>query len=377
MAAILEALLPYVKKVVTDMAEEEVRLLPCVRGEMEKLGWNLDNVKAFIADAERRRITDQLVEGWVTMLKGVMYDATDVLELGQLKVEERRESKLNRSMEKMPGCCHPFLFCLRNPVFAHKIGSRIKELNQRLEDIHKEAAKFNFTANLMSYQERRTESAEYSNNKRMTSEFTPSAVVGEKLEKDTKLLVQELKITTDENHNTLKVVSIVGMGGMGKTTLAQNIFKDAAIEEHFKTKIWLSITQQFNEVELLMSAIKLAGGDPGVEQDNTLLVQTLTNTLSASKFLLVLDDMWTIRAWESVLRVPVVNASNKQPGSRVLITSRFDDLAAQMQHSFYQHHVSPLDRDDAWSLLKNQLPHPPNQDVNVSEVVCAPMWEAE
>ncbi|TVU23251.1 hypothetical protein EJB05_25604, partial [Eragrostis curvula] len=368
MAAVLEALLPYVMKMITNMAEEEVGLLLGVHGEMEKLGRNLGNVKAFLADAERRRIRDELVQGWVRMLKGVMYDATDVLELGQLKAEERRESKLGRSMEKkMPDCCQPFLFCLRNPVFAHKIGSRIKELNQRLEEIHKEAAKFNFIANLSSYPEQRPEAAEYSRGHRMTSEFIPSAVVGEQMERDTRLLVQEL-ITTDENHVTLKVVSIVGMGGMGKTTLAQKIFKDTTIDEHFKTKIWLSITQQFNELELLRSAIKHAGGDLGVEQDNTLLTRTLTNTLSANKFLLVLDDMWSARAWESILGVPVTNASYKQPGSRVLVTTRFQDLAPQMHQPFYLHRVNPLDEDDAWSLLKNQFSQPSNQVARVDHL---------
>ncbi|TVU23261.1 hypothetical protein EJB05_25615, partial [Eragrostis curvula] len=366
MAAVLEALLPYVKKMITDMAEEEVGLLLGVHGEMEKLGRNLGNVKAFLADAERRRIKEELVQGWVRMLKGVIYDATDVLELGQLKAEERRESKLGRSIEKMPGCFQPFLFCLRNPVFAHKIGSRIKELNQRLEDIHKEAAKFNFlTATLNSYPEHKTE-AEHSSTQRMTSEFIPSSIVGEQIERDTRLLVHELTIPIDENHDIMKVVSIVGMGGMGKTTLAQKILKDATIEQNFKIKIWLSITQQFNEVELLRSAIKHAGGDPGMEQhDNTLLTQTLTNALSASKFLLVLDDMWSIRAWENVLSVPVTNASHNQLGSRVLITTRSEDLAPRMQQPFYQHHVNPLNEGDAWSLLKSRLPQLPNQVARV------------
>lgn len=151
----MTALAAYVTKLITDMVEEKVHLLLGVSDEITMLGQNLDNLKAFLADAERQRITDELVHRWVRMLKDVMYDATDILELIQLKTEMRRES-MGGSVEKVPRCYQPFLSCMRNPVFAHKIGSRIKELNQRLNHIHSEAAKFNFTAtNLNSYLEKR------------------------------------------------------------------------------------------------------------------------------------------------------------------------------------------------------------------------------
>ncbi|OEL17578.1 putative disease resistance RPP13-like protein 1 [Dichanthelium oligosanthes] len=88
-----------------------------------------------------------------------------------------------------------------------------------------------------------------------------------------------------------------------------------------------------------------------------MLVQTLTNALSASKFLLVMDDVWrdTSAAWEHVLSVPIKNASRQQPGIRVLVTTRFEDLPRKMQASLHQHRVRPLDEEDAWSLLKKQL----------------------
>jgi hypothetical protein len=87
-----------------------------------------------------------------------------------------------------------------------------------------------------------------------------------------------------------------------------------------------------------------------------MLVKTLTDTLSASKFLLVMDDVWGDSAWDHVLSVPVKNACHKQPGSRVLVTTRFEDLARKMRASLHLHWVRPLDGEDAWSLLKKQLP---------------------
>ncbi|XP_072148550.1 putative disease resistance protein RGA4 [Setaria viridis] len=106
----------------------------------------------------------------------------------------------------------------------------------------------------------------------------------------------------------------MGTGGMGKTTLAPKIFNQTTAQDHFKVKLWLRITQHFDEAEMLRTAIKHSGGHHGHEHDKTLLKRTLTKTLSTGRFLLVLDDVWSNQAWSHVLSVPVKNASQKQPG---------------------------------------------------------------
>ncbi|WVZ48868.1 hypothetical protein U9M48_000264 [Paspalum notatum var. saurae] len=362
MAAILDAFAPHVKKLIADMAQEEVSMLLGVSGEITKLGNNMENLRAFLTDAERRRVTEERVQIWVRKLKGAMYDATDIMDLCQLKAERRRESGGDGNVP--PGCLQPLLFCLRNPVFAHKIGSRIKELNQRLEGIHKAARDFCFNINLPSYPEQQRALTATSYQAR--SQIDESAIVGEQIERDTKELVQVLTTTIpddDDNntHHQIKVVSIVGTGGMGKTTLAQKIFNEATIKEHFKTKMWLSITKHFDDADLLRTAINHAEGDQhghghGEHQDGTSLTDTLTRTLaSAGRFLLVMDDVWSERAWDNVLGVPVRNASRSQPGSWVLVTTRSAHLPQRMRAPLHEHHVRPLHQDDAWSLLKKQL----------------------
>ncbi|XP_066342286.1 uncharacterized protein [Miscanthus floridulus] len=86
-----------------------------------------------------------------------MYDAIDILDLCQLEDDKRRESRGGGRMErhKAPSCFQALHFYLWNPVFPHKIGSRIKELNQRLEDIHKEPDKYKFNISLGSNPEPR------------------------------------------------------------------------------------------------------------------------------------------------------------------------------------------------------------------------------
>ncbi|CAL4991886.1 unnamed protein product [Urochloa decumbens] len=294
--------------------------------------------KAFLTDAEMRRITDQSVQRWARKLKDTMYDATDILDLCQLEADKRRESKGGGLKEK--------------------IGSRIKKLNQRLDNIYKEADRFKFNIGLGSNLEPRKLSDA---GLKISSEFNESAIVGEKIERETKELAHVL--INDDKLN-IKVVSIVGVGGMGKTTLAQKIFKEKTIQEQFKVKIWLSITQYFNEIDLLRTTIEHAGGDPCGKHDKSLLMRMVTDILSKDKFLVVMDDVWSDKAWNNVLSVPILNASNKQTGSRVLVTTRLEDLAPTMQASYYQHHVSPLNEEDAWLLLKKQLPLQPNQVVD-------------
>ena len=180
MAAAMDALAPYVKKLIADMAQEEVSVLLGVSSEITKLEDNMEGLKAFLKDAERRRITDTSVQRWSTKLKNAMYDATDILDLCQLEGDKRRESRGGGNVEhKSPGCFQPLLFCLRNPVFAHKIGSRIKELNQRLESIHKEADKYKFNIGLGSNPEPRKLTAAELSSYRTSSQVDESAIVGE------------------------------------------------------------------------------------------------------------------------------------------------------------------------------------------------------
>ncbi|KAL6908010.1 hypothetical protein ACP4OV_002180 [Aristida adscensionis] len=354
MAAVLNALAPFLINMIKDMPEEEVRMLLGVSGEIEKLGDKVANLEAYMADAERRRITDSSVQGWVTKLKGAMYDATDTLELCKLEAEERQDSHGGcwKSMEeKAPGCLQPLLFCLRNPAYAHRMGRRIKDLNTRLDQIRKEMVDFGFVK-LEPYQLRTPPSDATPPSRTTTSLLPESAAVGDAIERETNALVQELLLVADEP--AIKVVSIVGMGGIGKTTLAKKIFNEKDIQAEFKSKIWLSVTESYKEDQLLSSSITQAGGEP--RGDKQVLSHTLTRMLSTGKFLLVMDDVWSNTPWADVLKDPVLHAASNQPGSRVIITTRNEGIVQRMGlRYYYQHHVKEMCDEDAWSLLKQQL----------------------
>ncbi|KAL6658410.1 hypothetical protein ACP70R_003996 [Stipagrostis hirtigluma subsp. patula] len=359
MAVVLDALGSYVHNMLTEMAKEEIHMLVGVAGEIQKLDDKLKGLKDILADADRRNITDLTVQALVRKLRLVMYDATDILDLCQLKAMEQGPS---RDM----GCFNPLLFCMKNPLHAHDIGRRIKNLNQRLDSIKEESTTFNFT-NIASYQDhsRKVESSRLACLE-TSGELDESGMVGEKIEEDTRNLVELLtkEDKTINGYNKIMVFAIVGVGGIGKTTLAQKIFNNDIIKKEFKKKLWLSVNKDFNKNDLLRRAIIEAGGDQQKDRNTmTALVQTLKETFKGHKALLVMDDVWDHRAWEDVLKTPLANSL--APGSRVLVTTRHDAVARGMMAMEPYHRVDKLEPEDAWSLLRMQVVRNGNDEPHI------------
>ena len=184
MVLVLDAFASYLQDMLLEMAKEEVHLLLCVPDEIKKMGMKLGDLKRFLADADKRNISDESVKSWVRELRNAMYDATNILDLCQLKAMEQ-----GRSCDM--GCFNPLLFCMRNPLHAHDIGNRIKSLNERLDDIEKRSKTFNFI-NLASYEDNTKKVESSLRARRETTGEDELGVVGEKIEEDTRNLVDLL-----------------------------------------------------------------------------------------------------------------------------------------------------------------------------------------
>ncbi|VAH55079.1 unnamed protein product [Triticum turgidum subsp. durum] len=81
MAMVLDAFASYLVDMLTQVATDEVKTMLGVSGEIDKMGDKLCDLKNFMADADRRNITDKTVREWVGQLKRAMYEATDILDL--------------------------------------------------------------------------------------------------------------------------------------------------------------------------------------------------------------------------------------------------------------------------------------------------------
>ncbi|PPR98302.1 hypothetical protein GOBAR_AA22368 [Gossypium barbadense] len=114
-----------------------------------------------------------------------------------------------------------------------------------------------------------------------------------------------LELLKSNNFDGVCVLSIVGMGGIGKTTLAQLVYNDPSIKESFYHKSWVCVSDDFDAVNITKTILRSLDADSRDENDLNLLQVMLKEKLSGKRFLLVLDDIWneSYRDW-TILRRP-------------------------------------------------------------------------
>jgi len=151
------------------------------------------------------------------------------------------------------------------------------------------------------------------------------------------------------------VISIYGMGGLGKTTIAKQVYDDPKVKKRFRIHAWVNLSQSFKMEELLkdlVEQIHILIGKPVPEAVERMksdkLKELIKDLLQRSRYLIVLDDVWHVNVWDAVrLALP-----NNDRGSRVMLTTRKKDIAsyscAELGKDF---HLEFLPEQEAWSLF--------------------------
>ncbi|XP_047957437.1 putative late blight resistance protein homolog R1A-3 [Salvia hispanica] len=158
------------------------------------------------------------------------------------------------------------------------------------------------------------------------------------------LLEMKDKLTSDRRD--LQIIPIVGMGGSGKTTLAMNIYQDRLVKEHFHVSAWVAISQEYNIQEMLVHILRQLNQKVGQTSSEEGLGEILHKNLFGRKYLIILDDMWSIKAWDGIRRFLPDNKN----GSRIVVTTRLSNLGSDLSHS-KNFEMRLLNVVDGWKLL--------------------------
>ncbi|KAH0710979.1 hypothetical protein KY284_012406 [Solanum tuberosum] len=149
----------------------------------------------------------------------------------------------------------------------------------------------------------------------------------------------------------LEVVSIVGMGGIGKTTLADKIYNDPFIMSRFDIRAKATVSQEYCAKKVLLSLLSSTSGKIDEHQDDGQLADRLQKSLKGRRYLVVIDDIWTKRAWDDIkLCFPDCNC-----GSRILLTTRNMEVAEYASSGKPPNQMRLLNFDESWKLLQREV----------------------
>ncbi|CDP13839.1 unnamed protein product [Coffea canephora] len=162
-----------------------------------------------------------------------------------------------------------------------------------------------------------------------------------------------IKMLLSESANGVNftVISVVGLGGIGKTTLAQLIYKDKRVQNHFPTKAWVCISEDYDAARItkeLLEGLEIPLSDAS-ENLNSLQVK-LQLELTGKKFLLVLDDHWN-RAFNDWDKLRVLFKGGLQ-GSKIIVTTRDEKIALMMCKKESIYSLDLIAEEDCWSLFE-------------------------
>ncbi|PWA92048.1 Disease resistance protein [Artemisia annua] len=159
-----------------------------------------------------------------------------------------------------------------------------------------------------------------------------------------------------EDQKQLDVVSIVGMGGLGKTTLATKVFNDRFIVYHFNIRAWVTVSQTYERRDVLIQILASLGVQVDIESTSDFkLREMLHKSLKGQRYLIVIDDIWSKEAWDNLK----VLFPDDDTSSRILLTSRLNEvgLHAKSKPNGLVHFLSYLTEKQSWELLCKKVFH--------------------
>ncbi|MFQ6642088.1 hypothetical protein Gotur_018625, partial [Gossypium turneri] len=187
------------------------------------------------------------------------------------------------------------------------------------------------------------------NEDRQTSSLVKeSEVLGRADEKEK---IVSMILSNVSHHDDLSVYAICGMGGLGKTTIAQLVFNDDNVAKGFDLRGWVCVSDDFDIKRLTKAIVESFGGNSCGIQELDPLQRCLAEKLVGKRFLLVLDDVWNEYhdKWDRLKQA--LQCGRK--GSTVIVTTRLEKVALMMATTpFYR--LGCLSNDDSWSLFKQR-----------------------
>ncbi|KAM7486539.1 hypothetical protein LguiA_002548 [Lonicera macranthoides] len=339
--ALLIVVVEGVSKKVVSLIGEEIGLVWGFKQELTRLDETLTMIRAVLHDAETRQVQEEAVKLWMKRLKDVAEEAEITLDEFAYEILRRKAEIKNQMTRKVLS-----FFSASNPIaFRHKMAHKIKKINSSLEKINKDANDFGLQKQGVD-----AVSPHVALNRETDSFLDNSGVVGRENEA---LEIVKVLIDPGNNQEVLCVVPIVGIGGLGKTTLAKLIYNNEKIVGHFDVRVWVCVSHNFDTKRLLIKILESLKRGKLEEKSRDVILSDLQKELGGKKYLLVLDDVWNdkIVEWEDFKSCLL--GVNTTKGNNIVVTTRKHGVASIMG-THDSHCLQLLSNDKIWSIFKQK-----------------------
>ncbi|KAK3429323.1 hypothetical protein EUGRSUZ_E00750, partial [Eucalyptus grandis] len=330
-----ESVVSFAVETIGNLLIDEAKFLRGVKGKVEDLQRELKLIQCLLRDADARREHNEAVGECVAQLRDFAYDAEDVIERYILKAA----LKEGQNIIKAYACFMAKCSCVQ----VHGVGTEITDLKSRISDIRRRMQ----NCGIRSVREGERERARALMPKR-TYDHVKEDFVGR--EDSIEELVKELS----NDGKKQRVIFIWGMGGLGKTSLAKKVIDHDKVKNTFDGIAWACVSQEYHPKDILVGIlIKLIPDqrERVMKMMDDELFKTLYEIQQEKRCMVVLDDIWTKEAWDSIRDAfPVKDARSK-----LLITTRNKEVAKYINPQGLFHELQCLSDQESWDLLMKRV----------------------
>ncbi|XP_027155865.1 disease resistance protein RPM1-like [Coffea eugenioides] len=340
----------FVSNHLATLLREEGSLLGGLRQEVQLIKDELGHMKAFLKVAEAKEEDDPRLQEWIKQVREAAYDIEDVLDEFVLRFAGYRHHGFGGSVQRI-------LKAIKSLRARHQVASEIQSIKSRIKNI---------SGGRQRYQ------VEFGIDDRVTGSSTMND--SWRYSRDDALLVEEAKLVgidqpkqhlisklLEGHDHQLKVVSVVGMGGLGKTTLVKKVHEDPDVRKNFPVRAWVTVSQTCDFPKLLRDLIWQLHKDLDksvpqfIESISTAELKEFVKDFlqQAGRYAIVFDDVWDVEFWNEIkFALPEGNY-----GNRVMLTTRNADVASASctESQDYVYKKEPLSIEDSWTLFCNKI----------------------